>query len=99
MTYLEELESAIVKSFGFEAHSPQVFPVEIEGFTGNVVRFEISGHPKAKYAYAWEAKPRWMEGFRITCALGLPPVKSAEWAVGMSQILDHPDTGESRDGE
>lgn len=85
MTYLEELENVIVKRHGCEAalvdavQVSESFPERMPWF-GNVVIFDLTGHPKAKRCYAWghrKAKGDW----EITTMLELPPVTSPQSAV------------------
>lgn len=42
---------------------------------GEVLVFELEGHPEARWCYAWE-----VDG-EVVCVLGVPPVESAVDAV------------------
>jgi len=86
MTYLEELESAITKLHGCEATHVGAEPVtEIfkgqVAWQGNVVIFDLKGHPKAKRCYAWGHPKDNGKGWEITTVLEIPPVDSAQTAV------------------
>jgi hypothetical protein len=85
MTYLEELESVIVKLHGCAA-SP-VETVEVEEiylgktvWQGEVEVFELAGHPRAKRCYAW-GLPDELGILQIVTVLEIPPVNSALMAV------------------
>ena len=87
MTYIEELRDAIRRLHGVEATHVESVPVK-ETFGGQTVWdgivevFELKGHPKANWAYAWAhdtddpQKPR----HHVT-VLHIPPVTSAVLAV------------------
>ena len=86
MTYIEELESAIVKLHGCEAVHVGSVPVTetFKGkvaWTGEVSIFDLSGHPKARRAYAWGHADDKKKGLEITTVLEIPPVYSAQLAV------------------
>ena len=54
---------------------------------GDVEVFDVTGHPRAKRAYAWsvdEGTPQ----ERFTAVLEIPPVKSALDAVKVSIVAD-----------
>ncbi len=58
MEYLEAIQDAIKKGYGFDAIHISTVPVHLkhEGETmweGEVEVFEIKGHPQAKRAYGW----------------------------------------------
>ena len=87
MSYIKELQDAILKLHGVASRHVETVPVkEIFGgqavWDGNVEVFDLSGHPKATRAYAWAhdtddpQKPR-----RHVAVLHIPPVTSAVLAV------------------
>jgi hypothetical protein len=85
MTYIEELESTIVKIHGCEAVALETGHVEevFRGKTvwvGEVVLFELTGCARAKRCYAWGVPD---EGgtLEIATILEIPPVDSAAMAV------------------
>lgn len=89
MTYIEELENAVVKLHGAEALYLGSSSVE-ETFKGKTIwkgivsTFELTDHPTAKRAFAWgvpkdENDPS--KGWEITTVLERPPVDSPETAV------------------
>jgi len=85
MTYLEELETVIVKIHGCEARAVETVPVEevYRGRTiwkGEVTIFDLTGSPRAKRCYAW-GLPNETGTIEITTILEIPPVDSAEMAV------------------
>jgi hypothetical protein len=85
MTYLEELETVIVKIHGCEARAVETVPVEevYKGTTiwkGDVTVFELTGSPRAKRCFAW-GLPDEVGALEITTILEIPPVTSAEMAV------------------
>jgi hypothetical protein len=85
MTYLEELESIIVKIHGCEATPVETVPVTeiFRGkvvWTGDVVIFQLKGHPRAARCYAW-GFPDNLGTLETTTILEIPPVLSAEMAV------------------
>lgn len=83
--YIEALQKAIKDLHGCD--SSHVYPIHVcekfEGKTvweGEVEMFELEGHPKAHFCYAWtfkedDGKTRYM------AVLELPPVGCAEDAV------------------
>jgi hypothetical protein len=85
MTYLEELENAIVKRHGCESKHLETESVElvIQGrglWRGNVSTYVLIRHPVAKRCYAWGNRlPE--GGWDVVTVLELPPVASAETAV------------------
>jgi hypothetical protein len=85
MTYLEELETVIVKIHGCEARAVETVHVE-EAYKGRVIWkgdvtvFELTGSPRAKRCYAW-GLPDEVGSLEITTILEIPPVTSAEMAV------------------
>jgi hypothetical protein len=85
MTYLEELETVIVKLHGCVARPVETVPVEeiYRGRTiwkGDVTVFELTGNPRANRCYAW-GLPDELGALEITTILEIPPVTSAEMAV------------------
>lgn len=85
MTYLEELESAIVKLHGCEAapvesvHVEEVFQGKAV-WTGDVEVFALTGCTRAKRCYAWGV-PDERGTLEIAAVLEIPPVDSAAMAV------------------
>jgi hypothetical protein len=85
MTYLEELETVIVKLHGCEARAVDTVPVEevYRGrviWKGDVTLFELTGNARARRCYAW-GLPDETGTLEITTILEIPPVTSAEMAV------------------
>jgi hypothetical protein len=85
MTYLEELENAVVKRHGCEARHLGTETVElfIQGrglWRGNVSTFALVGHPLVRRCYAWGNRAEG-ESWDVITMLGVPPVASAETAV------------------
>ena len=87
MDYIEELQAAILKLHGCTARYLETVPVSemFRGETvweGDVEVFEISGHLKAKRAYAWgHVAGESDQGRRYVTVLELPPVDSPQTAV------------------
>jgi hypothetical protein len=90
MSYLEELDGAIVKLHGCEGTHVASVPVR-EVFQGKVAWegvvevFKLTddpkrGHPVAKHCYAWGYKNE-KGGWEITTVLEIPPVVSPQTAV------------------
>lgn len=85
MTYLEELESVIVKLHGCAAAHVETVQVEevFQGrpvWTGEVEVFELTGCQRAKRCYAW-GLPDEGGALEISTILEIPPVDSAAMAV------------------
>jgi hypothetical protein len=85
VTYLEELESIIVKLHGYEATPVKTVPVTemFRGkiiWTGEVVVFALRGHPRAGRCYA-RGFPDELGTLETTTILEIPPVLSPEMAV------------------
>jgi len=85
VTYLEELETVIVKLHGCEARAVETVAVEevYRGRTiwkGDVTVFELTGSPRATRCYAW-GLPDDLGALEITAILEIPPVNSPEMAV------------------
>jgi hypothetical protein len=85
MTYLEELETVIVKLHGCEAKAVETVHVEdvYKGriiWKGDVTVFALTGNPRASRCYAW-GLPDEVGSLEITAILEIPPVISPEMAV------------------
>jgi hypothetical protein len=85
MTYLEELESVIVKLHGCAASPVETVEVkEIHQdkviWEGEVEIFELVENPRAKRCYAW-GLPDELGALQIVAVLEIPPVDSALMAV------------------
>jgi hypothetical protein len=85
MSYIEFLADAIQKLHGCAATYIQTVPVleRFEGQTvwqGKVEVFELTGHPKATFCYAWGFEDDSGEMKAVT-VLALPPIKTALNAV------------------
>jgi hypothetical protein len=92
--YIERLQMVINQLHGCVSKWVEAVPVHevFEGQTvwqGDVEVFDLTGHPKAKRAYAWShldgAKD---EQTRFVAVLEIPPVVSAETAVRVQIIKD-----------
>ncbi|MFA5265287.1 MAG: hypothetical protein WC378_15800 [Opitutaceae bacterium] len=87
MTYLEECARAIRELHGCKCAHVRTVPVsEVfrgrEIWRGDVEVFDLTGHAKARRAYAWgypSDKPG--DGWEITTVLEIPPVDSPQTAV------------------
>ncbi|HWA10134.1 MAG TPA: hypothetical protein VG838_11845 [Opitutaceae bacterium] len=85
MDYLEELENVVVKRHGCEAAFAGGVQVS-ESFTGkmpwfgNVIVFDLKGHPQARRCYAWGHRTS-QGGWEMTTVLEVPPVDSPPAAV------------------
>lgn len=85
MSYIEFLADAIHKLHGCAATYVETVPVE-ERFQGQMVWqgkvevFELAGHPKAAFCYAWGFENDSGEMKAVT-VLALPPIDSALRAV------------------
>jgi hypothetical protein len=95
--HIGELQAAILNLHGCEATYLETVPVteEFQGETvwqGEVEVFRLSGHPKAKTAYAWgHVTGEDDQARRYVAVLKLPPVdspKSAVRAAIMQEIKD-----------
>ena len=85
MTYLEELESVIVKLHGCEAAPIETVHVEevFQGkpvWSGDVEIFALTGCARAERCYAW-GLPDERGVLEIATILEIPPVDSAAMAV------------------
>jgi len=85
VTYLEEVQHAIKQLHGCESKHVETVPVKevFKGKTvweGDVEVFDLTGHPKAKRAYAW-GYPNGKGGLEVVAVLEIPPVESPVTAV------------------
>lgn len=85
MEYLAELQHAIKQLHGCEARHVATTPVKevFKGQTvweGEVETFDLTGHAKAKRAYAW-GYPNGRGGLEVVAVLEIPPVESPQTAV------------------
>jgi hypothetical protein len=85
MTYLEEIENAIVKRHGCEAKHLETETIEvvIQGkglWRGNVSTYALIRHPLVKRCFAWGNRADG-GGWDVITMLEIPPVASAETAV------------------
>lgn len=84
MSYIEELQNAILNLHSCEADYVETVPIT-ETFQdqivweGSVEVFNLRGHPKAKRAFAWSHETD--KGRRYVTVLELPPIDSAQKAV------------------
>lgn len=97
MTYIEELQEIIHKLHGVSCTHIKSVPVT-ERFNGQVIWdgvvevFQLHGHPKAAYAYAWSHEadnPK--QPKRSVTVLNIPPVVSPETAVRVAIIQEYRD--------
>lgn len=84
---LKTFQEAIYATHGSKARflARERIHEEFEGETaweGEVLVFELQGHPEARVAYAWE-----VDG-EVTAVLGVPPVDSARAAVRAAIVAD-----------
>jgi hypothetical protein len=93
--YIQLLHEAIHRGHNCEAKHVDSVPIkeEFQGKTiweGIVEVFDLTGHPKAKQAYAWSHKA--VDGVdyevRTVVVLGIPPVDSARKAVQASILSE-----------
>ena len=92
MTEIEQLQQAIRDLHGFKSshHKSVVVNEMYHGsplWNGTVEVFQIHGHPRAGFAYAWsyeddEHRPQYV------AVLGIAPVNSAEDAVRAYVVAD-----------
>ncbi len=91
---IEKLQNAIADRHGCESSWVESLSVKdvFHGRTiwqGLVEVFILSGHPKAKTAYAWiDQEGEDDTGERVETVLGIPPVESPLDAVQASIIAD-----------
>lgn len=92
--YLARVEVAVSQLANCGATYRETAPVKevFRGQTvweGEVEVFDLSGHPKAKHAYAWShSEGQDDEGERFVVVLEIPPVTSALTAVRASIMFD-----------
>ena len=92
--YLARLQVAVQELHKCGAVYSRTVPVHevFRGQTvwrGRVEVFDLTGHPKAKRAYAWSHREGAKdEGERFVAVLEIPPVKSAKTAVQASIVSD-----------
>jgi len=92
--YLDRLQVAVSQLHGCGATYRETVPVHemFKGQTvwqGEVEVFELTGHPKAKRAYAWShVHGSEDEQERFVTVLEIPPVESALTAVRASIMAD-----------
>lgn len=92
--YMTRLKLAVEHLHGAGATWRETVPVH-EVFRGQtawqgcVEVFDLTGHPKAKRAYAWSHKEgENHQGERFVAVLEIPPVESAKTAVQASILAD-----------
>ncbi|HJP92200.1 MAG TPA: hypothetical protein VJ875_09610 [Pyrinomonadaceae bacterium] len=87
--HILRLQNAVSRSSGYTSKYIETITVT-EGFHGfqeevpwrrDVAVFEISGHPKAKRAYAWFRNESGTTTPSYVVVLGVPPINSARAAV------------------
>lgn len=89
-----ELRTAIERQHNCTARLVQTVPVS-EAFGGKTVWegvvhvFDISGHPKAKQAYAWSSPIEGSDKRRFFAVLHVPPVTSPAEAVQAAIVAEH----------
>lgn len=99
--YIARLQVAVSQLHNCGAVWRETVPVHevFQGQTvwqGPVEVFDLSGHPKAKRAYAWSHKEgKDDKGERFVAVLEIPPVESAVTAVRV-QIVKDVKTGYSK---
>lgn len=92
--YIERLKQVIFHLHKVDSQHVESVPVHevFRGQTvwrGQVEVFTLSGHPKAKKAYAWShLEGANDEGERIVTVLEIPPVESPITAVRASIVAD-----------
>jgi hypothetical protein len=92
--YLARVQVAVSQLHNCGAAWRQTVPVHevFRGETvwqGEVEMFDLTGHPKAKRAYAWSHREGENdEGERFVTVLEIPPVESAVMAVRASIMAD-----------
>jgi hypothetical protein len=92
--YLEKLQLAVEHLHKCKAVHSVTLPVH-EGsrgqtvWQGDVEVFDLTGHPKAKWAYAWShLDGKNDERTRFVAVLEIPPVESAVTAVRLQIVKD-----------
>jgi hypothetical protein len=92
--YLARLQVAVSQLHNCGATWRATVPVRevFQGKTvweGDVEVFDLTGHPKAKRAYAWShLDGKHDERTRFVAVLEIPPVESAETAVRVQIVKD-----------
>jgi hypothetical protein len=92
--YIKKLQNVILDRHGCESSWVESVPVHdvFRGQTiwqGFVEVFSLSGHPKAKKAYAWiEPEGKQDTGKKVESVLEIPPVESPLSAVWAATIAD-----------
>ena len=92
--YLAKLQVAVSQLHNCGATWRETVPVHevFQGKTiwqGDVEVFDLTGHPKAKRAYAWSHLDGTKdERTRFVAVLEIPPVESAELAVRVQIVKD-----------
>ena len=92
--YLARLQTAVQHLHGCAAVHRETVPVHevFRGETvwqGDVEVYDLTGHPKAKRAYAWShLEGKNDEGERFVAVLEIPPVDSAKKAVQVQIVKD-----------
>jgi hypothetical protein len=96
--YIERLQGAINHLHGCNSTWVETVPVK-EVFRGETIWigfvevFTLSGHPKAKKAYAWShAEGKNDTGERFVTVLEIPPVESPQTAVKVAIAAEVKDT-------
>lgn len=90
----DELKRAVESQHGCKAALAQSVPVK-ETFGGKtawegvVHVFDLTGHPKAKRAYAWSSPIEGSDKRRFFAVLHLPPVTSPVEAVRAAIVAEH----------
>jgi hypothetical protein len=90
----DQLQRAVEDQHGCKARLARIEAVELdfEGepvWEGAVHVFDITGHPKAKRAYAWSSPIDGSTKRRFYAVLELPPVTSAQDAVRAAIVADN----------
>jgi hypothetical protein len=92
--YIEKLQNVIFQRHGCEASWVESLPV-LDVFRGQIIWngtvevFHLSGHPKARIAYAWIDQEEQRDTREmVETVLGLPPVDSPLSAVWASMTAD-----------
>jgi len=78
--------TSVIRTRWHSAGQKEVFGSKIV-WEGEVEVFNVTGHPRAKRAYAW-SQDQGTPQEKFTAALETPPVKSALDAVKMSMVAE-----------
>lgn len=94
MQVLDELKQAVESQHGGSASLIQSVPIKetFEGKTvweGVVHVFDLTGHPKAKRAYAWSSPIEGSDKRRFFAVLHVPPIMSPQDAVRAAIVAEH----------